>query len=148
MAKIEAWLKDKLLKTPALAALHEKRVYPVIALIADKFPQTTYRRTGTQRDQTMDRGAVGIAQPTFEVRHWSTDYDEVKEMADATREAFDGFGPFRVVAFGIPFQVKSVFLVDESDDYEMSEIDENAVYFCAVLSLQMRHEETIPTFAR
>jgi hypothetical protein len=90
---IEAWLRRALCDIPAVAEMVGQRIFPVRIPQREAGeparPAITYRRTQTTRVQGMI-GALGPETAVLEIRLWSTDYDQCRDLAEEICDALDG----------------------------------------------------------
>ena len=92
------------------------RVYPVTIPQSPQYPLILYTKITGMRDHHL-RGPSGHAHPRFQIEAWAKTYTEAKTLADAIREALDGYSG---TAAGT--KIGSCLIESEQDIYE-SEIE-------------------------
>jgi hypothetical protein len=109
---IEEALVHKLTTTSTITTLIGTRIYPLVFPAGATMPCLVYQRISTPRIHTHE-GASGLAQPRFQLTCWSATYGGAKALANAVREALDGFkGSIQGV------QVGATFIQNELDQRE------------------------------
>jgi hypothetical protein len=108
----ERLLAEQLVATPAVALLIGDRVYPVIAPASAAIPFLTWRRQAVVREQSLG-GPVGLPTVTLALDLYAETYEGVRDVADACREALDGWGG----SLGNSISVRLVSLLNESDGF-------------------------------
>ena len=88
------------------------RCYPVTIPQSPTYPLILYTKITGMRDHHL-RGPSGHAHPRFQVEAWSKTYTEAKTLADAIREALDGYAG--TVSGTI---IRSCLIESERDDYQ------------------------------
>jgi hypothetical protein len=112
MKSPEAFVASVLTTDPRVAGIIDGRVYPVLAPATAAIPFATWRRQAVTREQTLS-GPVGLPLVTLAVDLYAETYEAVRELADAAREALDGWGG----DFGNSISVRLVTLANESDGF-------------------------------
>ena len=107
----EAVLRTALVGTAAVTSLVGTRIYPVLAPASAALPFVTWRRSGIEREQTLD-GPMGLPRVSVEYSIYGTTYEEARQVADAMRRVLDGYG-----GTSDNTEVKQTSLEDESDDF-------------------------------
>ena len=92
------------------------RCYPVTIPQSPTYPLILYTKITGMRDHHL-QGPNGRAHPRFQIEAWSKTYTEAKTLADAIREALDGYSG---TAAGT--KIGSCLIESEQDIYE-SEIE-------------------------
>jgi len=92
------------------------RCYPVTIPQSPTYPLILYTKITGTRDHHL-QGPSGHAHPRFQIEAWSKTYTEAKTLADAIREALDGYSG---TAAGT--KIGSCLIESEQDIYE-SEIE-------------------------
>jgi hypothetical protein len=138
---IRSDLRAYLLADDGIADLVGTRIYPVVLPQGASRPAITYARISGGHSHNIDR-ATGSAIPTFEIDCWGDTFDEVDELAEALRQAMQGFGPG---TFGST-AVKACLLDDETDAYEWPEDGSDKGIYRITLRYRIRYTETVPTF--
>jgi len=80
-----------LLSDPAVAAIVGQRIYPVIAPAAADLPFVTWRRSGVQRQHTLN-GPMGMPTVLLSIELFALTYEAVRDLADRVRLSLDGYG--------------------------------------------------------
>ena len=96
-------------------------------------------RTSGGHDHNL-QGSSGTAIPTFALEVLSTDYMAADTIAEAVRQAMQGFSG----SMGSTV-VKSVILADEQDGFDESEKSDDETTFRIALLYQIRYTESKPT---
>ena len=132
---IETELVAFLIADSAVAALIERRMFPVFAPHDADAPYIVYRRMTTPRLSTM--GGPGTAHPTFRLTCWAMTYAGAIDLGNAVRGALDGQkGPL----WG-DIQVQSVSLENESDAFTPSVELEEEQMLGRQLDFEIWHSE-------
>jgi len=88
------------------------RCYPGVIPQSPTYPLIVYYKVTGMRDHHL-QGPSGLAHPRFQVEAWATTYDAAKALANAIREALDGYsGTQGTVVIG------SILIESERDVYE------------------------------
>jgi hypothetical protein len=88
------------------------RCYPATLPQDPTYPLIVYYKVTGMRDHHL-QGPSGLAHPRFQVEAWATTYDAAKALANAIREALDGYsGTQGTVRIG------SILIESERDTYE------------------------------
>lgn len=88
------------------------RCYPGSLPQNPTYPLILYYKVTGMRDHHL-QGPSGLAHPRFQVEAWATTYDAAKTLANAIREALDGYsGTQGTVVIG------SILMESERDTYE------------------------------
>lgn len=90
MKSADAAIRTVLLLKPHVALLVGTKVYPIMAPSSTALPFITYRRSGIQRQQTLQNPA-GVPRVSFEVQTYAATYEEARQVADAVRQTLDGY---------------------------------------------------------
>lgn len=90
MKSADTVIRTALLLKPDVALLVGTKVYPVMAPASTALPFITYRRSGIQRQQTLQNPA-GVPRVTFDVQVYAATYEDAREVADAVRKTLDGY---------------------------------------------------------
>jgi len=112
---IEAAIRSILIADDTVKAL-TTRVYPVALPQSPQYPLILYTKITGMRDHHL-QGPSGHAHPRFQIEAWAKTYTEAKTLADAIREALDGYSG---TAAGT--KIGSCLIESEQDIYE-SEIE-------------------------
>ena len=112
---IEAAIRSILIADDTVKAL-TTRVYPVALPQSPTYPLILYTKITGMRDHHL-QGPSGHAHPRFQIEAWAKTYTEAKTLADAIREALDGYSG---TAAGT--KIGSCLIESEQDIYE-SEIE-------------------------
>ncbi|MFA5546647.1 MAG: DUF3168 domain-containing protein [Sphaerochaetaceae bacterium] len=88
------------------------RCYPVTLPQSPTYPLILYTKISGDRDHVL-QGASGMAHPRFQIDAWAETYTAAKTLADAIREALDGY---RGTASGT--RIGSCLIDSERDIYE------------------------------
>jgi len=108
----EQAISTVLLSDPAVAAVVGTRIYPVIGPATAELPFATWRRSGVQRQHTLN-GPMGMPTVLLSIELFALTYEAVRDIADRVRRALDGYG-------GSPADcvlVNNVSLDNEVDGY-------------------------------
>ena len=106
------------------------RCYPVTIPQSPQYPLILYTKITGMRDHHL-RGPSGHAHPRFQVEAWSKTYTEAKTLADAIREALDGYS-----GTASSTKIGSCLIDSEQDIYE-SEVEA----FRVIMDFFVWHEE-------
>jgi hypothetical protein len=101
---------------PTITDAVENRIYPQKAPQQGRdFPQLTYSRVNTERDQTLD-GRDNLSSARMEISAWALRQAEAADLAEDIRQIMDGFkGTWE--AEEQDFTIDGVFLDDQRDNY-------------------------------
>jgi hypothetical protein len=109
MASIETALFKLLQDDAAVGALIADRIYPIWVPQGRAMPAVTYNQLAGGRDQMLS-GPSGFVSAVFEFSCWAESYGQTRSVADAVRQALDGFdGTSDTIV------IQSVQLQDEND---------------------------------
>lgn len=89
--KIEEALRYYLNNHSEVKALVNSRIYPFHTQAAATFPFITYRRISSERLITHDQTASGLSSPRFQFDIMADTYDDALEVAEALRNALQGY---------------------------------------------------------
>ena len=126
---IEAAIRSILIADDTVKAL-TTRVYPVALPQSPQYPLILYTKITGMRDHHL-QGPSGHAHPRFQVEAWSKTYTEAKTLADAIREALDGYS-----GTAVGTKIGSCLIESERDDYQ-NEIEA----FRVIMDFFVWHEE-------
>lgn len=108
---IEKAIRSILIADTAVKAI-TTRCYPGMIPQNPTYPLIAYFKVTGNRDHHLG-GPSGLAHPRFQVEAWATTYDAAKALANAIREALDGYsGTQGTVVIG------SILMESERDTYE------------------------------
>ncbi len=139
---VEAALYAELTGNAGVAALVADRVYPDVAPSSADLPRLTYQRISTGRHPHL-AGASGLVSPRFQVICWASSRASAGVVADAVREALDGFSG-TLGSGGNTVNARGVFLDGQGADYAPpTEGGEIGVY-SERLEFIIWHRETVP----
>ena len=116
---IEAAIRSILINDATVKAI-TTRCYPVALPQSPTYPLILYTKITGMRDHHL-QGPSGHAHPRFQIEAWAKTYTEAKTLADAIREALDGYSG---TAAGT--KLGSCLIESERDDYQ-NEIDVHRV---------------------
>ena len=123
----------------AIVGTSPKRIYPVFLPQGRPHPALIYKRIDGGHDHNL-KGSAGHATGKFQIDALSDSYEGADTLAEAVRQAMDGFGG----TFGST-DVRSVKLDDEEDDYvEPFDASDEGV-FVITLTYSILYAESIPT---
>jgi len=108
----EAFVGTVLTGDPRVAGIIADRVFPVLAPASAAIPFAVWRRQAVNREQTLS-GPVGLPTVTLALDMYAETYEAVRDLADACREALDGYGG----SLGNSISVRLVSLLNESDGF-------------------------------
>ena len=106
------------------------RCYPVTIPQSPQYPLILYTKITGMRDHHL-QGPSGHAHPRFQVEAWAKTYTEAKTLADAIREALDGYS-----GTASSTKIGSCLIESEQDIYE-SEVEA----FRVIMDFFVWHEE-------
>jgi hypothetical protein len=112
MKSPEAFVGTVLTGDPRVAGIIADRVFPVLAPASAAIPFAVWRRQAVNREQTLS-GPVGLPTVTLALDMYAEKYEAVRDLADACREALDGYGG----SLGNSISVRLVSLLNESDGF-------------------------------
>jgi hypothetical protein len=112
MKSPEAFVGTVLTGDPRVAGIIADRVFPVLAPASAAIPFAVWRRQAVNREQTLG-GPVGLPTVTLSLDMYAETYEAVRDLADACREALDGWGG----SLGNSISVRLVSLLNESDGF-------------------------------
>lgn len=108
---IEKAIRSILIADTAVKAI-TTRCYPAKIPQDPTYPLILFFKVTGMRDHHL-QGPSGLAHPRFQVEAWATTYDAAKALANAIREALDGYaGTQGAVVIG------SILMESERDTYE------------------------------
>ena len=87
---IETALYSILIGDATVLSLIDTRVYPGIVPPGADMPAVTYSQISGDREHVGD-GPVGLVDSKFQFNCWAKNYGESRTLADAVRQALDGF---------------------------------------------------------
>jgi len=87
---MEAAIYAILVADGTVSGLVSTRIYPVKLPQSPDMPAITYSRVSGPRIQTI-AGPSGLAYPRVQVDSWASTYTGIKTLADAVRQALDGY---------------------------------------------------------
>ena len=96
------------------------RCYPVTIPQSPTYPLILYTKITGMRDHHL-QGPNGRAHPRMQIESWAKTYTEAKTLADAIREALDGYS-----GTASSTKIGSCLIESERDDYQ-NEIDVHRV---------------------
>ena len=109
---IESALYSILTADSTVSGLISTRVYPIKLPQSPTFPAVTYQRVSTPRVRSTT-GPSGLAHPSIQIDCWAETYTGVKSLAEAAREAVDGYsGTVGGVA------IAGIIVASENDFFE------------------------------
>jgi len=118
MATIEEAIYAHLIADSGVSALVSTRIYPLMIPQDIALPAIAYQRISGPR-QTAHDGPIEIAAGRFQITCQGTSYGSAKDVANAVRQALDGYaGP--VVSGAESVTVEGSFLKNEWDGYEFA----------------------------
>jgi hypothetical protein len=112
MKSPEAFVGTVLTGDPRVAGIIADRVFPVLAPASAAIPFAVWRRQAVNREQSLS-GPVGLPTVTLALDMYAETYEGVRDLADACREALDGYGG----SLGNSISVRLVSLLNESDGF-------------------------------
>lgn len=128
---LEAGLHAFLLADPAVAALIDTRLTPLILPQDPAYPAATYQRISASRLRSVD-GPAGRGKPRLQLDCWGATYAQAKALAAAAGRALDGYKGLMGSV-----QVDAVSLDNEQDVHE----EEPEVYR-VIQDYLISHQET------
>lgn len=81
---------------PAISAIVNTRIYPVVMPQEPELPAITYHQTANNPVNTL-QGKTGLENPNMAINAWATAYDISNALAQAIHTAMDGVRTFRSV---------------------------------------------------
>jgi uncharacterized protein DUF3168 len=136
---IEASLETYLKNNAGIAALVASRIYPQLIPENPTYPAISYEKTSGEHERSLT-GSSGLAMADFELECWAKTYGGAKSVADAVRNALDGFSGMMGTD-----AVSEVHLDSDSDLFEISAGNEMQRLYGVQLSLTIWYRESIPT---
>lgn len=134
---IEAPLRTYLMAIDDLTDIIGTRLYPMIVPQSAPLPYVVYRRTGTEREYTEHGSHAGLAIAAIDFEAYADGYEDVKELSEVLRQAFDGHSG----TLGT-YERISILLTDESDLVEPLETATESPVYGVRLSIDITfHEE-------
>jgi len=109
---VEAAINAILLADPGVAAVVASRIYPVVMPEDPTLPAITYQRIDGPRETSLDLDS-SLAHPRIQVSAWGNAYADVKNAADAVREALNGFSG--TIA---GFTIQGIVIESDNDLYD------------------------------
>lgn len=67
------------------------RIYPLRLPQGYTLPAISFQRISTDREHVIDDGPIGWAWARFQLDMWAETYAEVRQLAEAVRQALDGY---------------------------------------------------------
>jgi hypothetical protein len=136
MASIETALYKILADDATVGAICGNRIYPKWIPQGTAFPAVTYNQLAGERLQ-VTAGPVGMVDSSFEFTCWASSYLVTRQLADAVRQALDGFA-----SVSDTINIQSIQLEDESDvPSEVAGVDV-LKRFAKILSFVVWFDET------
>jgi hypothetical protein len=111
---IERAIVSVLTNDATVAALVGTRIYPLIMPQAASRPAITYQQIGGYRWQTV-ASAAGVVDSRFQLNCWGDDYADADSLADAVRQALDGYSGIAATVTIVAVQIE-----DEGDIIDMT----------------------------
>lgn len=137
---MEASLFSYLNTITGITDLVGDRIYPHhIPQEQSEFPLLTFQRISTTHDHVLT-GAAGMAQARFQFDCWGLTPDDVSELAEACRQALQGF-------IGT-MEGTEVFFIKLDNDFSMDEAPEDGSdqwLYRRVMDFFIKYRESIPT---
>ena len=123
-----------------LTVLVGARIFPQIAPPSASFPRVTITRIVNGHERHM-LASSGLSRATYQIDSWALNSPSVEAVAEALRNALDGF--IGKLMGGI--DIRSIFLVDENDNIEEpTDGSDNSIYRISQ-DYTINHRESIPT---
>ena len=141
----EASLRVTLIADVTFNALVSGRVWPRTDVPQDDSrPYSTYFRVSAQRDHQL-LASSGHPSTRIQIEHWSTDFDETRDMGDAARLALNGFNG-TVTSGADSTVVEWVKLDDEGAVIDLDVPGRDRQLSGLRQDYLVRYIETVPTF--
>lgn len=126
-------LRDMLLADPAVAAMVDDRVYPLIMPETTKWPVIVYTKVSEAPERVL-AGATRVMYARYQVDSWATTVAVVNDLAASIQAALDGY------------------VGDDVDDLKMSisamgtteAFDEVSGLYHTIMELLVCHEVEVP----
>jgi hypothetical protein len=90
MSYAEVEIRSTVLANSNISAIIGTRFYPVLAPASASLPFVVFRRTGTEREQTL-ANPLGVPRTTLEIVSYSETYEEARNISDLVRQVLDGY---------------------------------------------------------
>lgn len=136
MKSPEAAIRNLLISNDDARALFEERIYPVIAPMSATYPFVIYKRTGIQRESTVN-GPMGTPTVNLDMTVIDATYESARFAADTIRLILDQYA-------GIVGDVylQQVSVQNEADDFVQLGGSEMPPSYSVTLSLDVLWMET------
>jgi len=132
----ETVLWNAMVSDASVTSMVGHRVYPHLAQAGDSFPFVTWRRTGISREQTLGN-PMGVPTVSVSVSIYAVTYLAARKIADAIRDALDGYGG----TFDNT-EVKRASLTSESDEVVVLEGSEVPTAYSVSQDYEVLWQET------
>lgn len=136
MKSPEAAIRNVLIADDDARALFEERIYPVIAPMSATYPFVIYKRTGIQRESTIN-GPMGTPTVNLDITVIDATYEAARQAADTIRGILDQYAGF---VGGVYLQ--QVAVQNEADDFVQLGGSEMPPSYSVTLSLDVLWMET------
>jgi hypothetical protein len=136
MKSPEAAIRNVLIADDDARALFEERIYPVIAPMSATYPFVIYKRTGIQRESTIN-GPMGTPTVNLDITVIDATYEAARQAADTIRSILDQYAGF---VGGVYLQ--QVAVQNEADDFVQLGGSEMPPSYSVTLSLDVLWMET------
>jgi len=118
-----------------VSALVADRITPIVRPQGDGLPAVVYQQITGSRLYTAS-GPGDMARVMFQVTGWSDDYDQARELADAIREALNGYdGTISSVT------IQHCRILDEGDLPNLAAGDDAATLYGKRLDFEIVYDE-------
>lgn len=136
MKSPEAAIRNVLIANDEARKLFGERIYPVIAPMSAVYPFVLYKRTGIQRESTIN-GPMGTPTVNLDITVIDATYESARLAADTIRHILDQYAGFVGDVF-----LQQVAVQNEADDFVQLGGSEMPPSYSVTLSLDVLWMET------
>ena len=136
MKSPEAAIRNILIADDDSCALFGERIYPVIAPMSATYPFVLYKRTGIQRESTIN-GPMGTPTVNLDITVIDATYEAARQAADTIRSILDQFAGFVGDVY-----LQQIVVQNEADDFVQLGGSEMPPSYSVTLSLDVLWMET------
>jgi hypothetical protein len=130
----------------ALAALVSTRIYPQSAPQSAVRPFITFERISADHHHHMT-AASGLVKAVIQATAWAEDYSTAKTVAEAMREAADGYRGTITISVGVALTNCHIMISNERDVVEWPQDGSDAPRRGVQIDFDFWHTESVPTFS-
>ena len=136
MKSPEAAIRNVLIENDEARELFGERIYPVIAPMSATYPFVLYKRTGIQRESTVN-GPMGTPTVNLDITVIDATYESARLAADTIRLILDQYAGFVGDVF-----LQQIVVQNEADDFVQLGGSEMPPSYSVTFSLDVLWMET------